>query len=340
MPSDGEKLSACRLATKLMSLPCSLTADQSKLHQLLPMIAFGRHRISTLRAALLFILLASISASLAQLLSVLIFQPPLFAIWHSFVFVLFYFPFLGLSLLNSKEDPKSSLSLTTPKQENLVSKKVVYRALLSFAVKFLPTVLVTVVMYSLMMSSCLEPKIQELYLNYLNATAIDDITLFVPYKERHTAANSVRSMVSIFYLFYTCIISCGFVEYRFQMWQKVPFRNIAWIMVCMLLLLCHFILVSLESGWSKCLGDIDAYLFILLVVWCVPLVVINETLKYYEIKMFKRDQRRRKLSFGTKLGMNSPLWFWVFVKYCNILWFLIDSQLCKIKLICFSALHL
>ena len=40
---------------------------------------------------------------------------------------------------------------------------------------------------------------------------------------------------------------------------------------------------------------------------CVPIVIaINEFVKRKEIKVETRHQRRQKLDFGTKLGMNSP----------------------------------
>jgi len=41
-------------------------------------------------------------------------------------------------------------------------------------------------------------------------------------------------------------------------------------------------------------------------LWPLPLVALNELVKHYEIKMNVRHQKRERLEFGTKLGMNSP----------------------------------
>lgn len=44
------------------------------------------------------------------------------------------------------------------------------------------------------------------------------------------------------------------------------------------------------------------------VVWTFIILVVNELIKLRSIRSFAREQRRTKLGFDTKLGMNSPYW--------------------------------
>uniref|UniRef100_A0A8C1PEG7 Transmembrane protein 94 n=1 Tax=Cyprinus carpio TaxID=7962 RepID=A0A8C1PEG7_CYPCA len=55
-----------------------------------------------------------------------------------------------------------------------------------------------------------------------------------------------------------------------------------------------------------CISDIPMASWVLGILWLIPLVFINEGIKLHEIRMRVRYQKRQKLQFDTKLGMNSP----------------------------------
>ena len=44
----------------------------------------------------------------------------------------------------------------------------------------------------------------------------------------------------------------------------------------------------------------------LAVSWIIIMAILNEICKMKNIRTFLREQRRTKLAFDTKLGMNSP----------------------------------
>ncbi|ROI62438.1 Transmembrane protein 94 [Anabarilius grahami] len=54
------------------------------------------------------------------------------------------------------------------------------------------------------------------------------------------------------------------------------------------------------------ISDIPMVTWMLGILWLIPLVFINEGIKLHEIRMRVRYQKRQKLQFDTKLGMNSP----------------------------------
>jgi putative effector of murein hydrolase LrgA (UPF0299 family) len=45
---------------------------------------------------------------------------------------------------------------------------------------------------------------------------------------------------------------------------------------------------------------------VMIVISTIIIIAVAELCKYQEIKHNKRSQRRARLDFGTKLGMNSP----------------------------------
>jgi hypothetical protein len=56
-------------------------------------------------------------------------------------------------------------------------------------------------------------------------------------------------------------------------------------------------------------GDLKSDIWITAAIslsMAIPLGFIGEYYKHRELKLYRRNQRRRKLNFNTKLGMNSP----------------------------------
>lgn len=71
----------------------------------------------------------------------------------------------------------------------------------------------------------------------------------------------------------------------------------------------HFLLLSCQVMFNKHNFNAMANKWPVLIVILISTVVIvgiAELCKYHEIKNNKRSQRRARLDFGTKLGMNSP----------------------------------
>ena len=99
------------------------------------------------------------------------------------------------------------------------------------------------------------------------------------------------------------------------MWQKHPKNNAPWLKVIAVIaglqglwLLVEALLIPLLSETSHS-PSIEAPPFQVWSVWIIGLfsvLAVNEAVKRQEIKIEVRYQKRQRLEFGTKLGINSP----------------------------------
>ena len=120
----------------------------------------------------------------------------------------------------------------------------------------------------------------------------------------------------LFGMFYLVCISLSFLFRDHQLWQKNLKNNLLWFKILgvltfiQLIYTISVILILLYNGtminkhWNYAIAPLQVW-----GVWfvCAPIVIgINEFVKRKEIKVETRHQRRQKLDFGTKLGMNSP----------------------------------
>jgi hypothetical protein len=86
---------------------------------------------------------------------------------------------------------------------------------------------------------------------------------------------------------------------------KLPCTNLLWLTMSVLMFIgycTHFIV-----HYSHIFGATQYVILSVSIIICILFTfIILHLYKYYELKLFTRNQRRRKLNFDTKLGMNSP----------------------------------
>lgn len=104
----------------------------------------------------------------------------------------------------------------------------------------------------------------------------------------------------------------GFVHRCHLFWQKSPLTNKYWIWSSLGCLsaqtvFCIFEVLFFVKDYSNRISLIPGLLLIVsLVIWPLILLPLNAVVKRKEIKANNRQQRRARLDFNTKLGMNSP----------------------------------
>ncbi|RWS16661.1 uncharacterized protein B4U79_14914 [Dinothrombium tinctorium] len=148
-------LSPIEVATKLNSLMCSLTFQREDPVSLITLIMEARHYMMNTRNSLQFFLCCSLSLSLAQLCTSLLFLPPLFSSGHVLWIVCFILPILSFSLMGSPQDPQL-MTMAMGKNLGLNKENILY-FLWCYFIKFAPSVLITVGCFASMIShSCHE----------------------------------------------------------------------------------------------------------------------------------------------------------------------------------------
>ncbi|XP_072846654.1 transmembrane protein 94 isoform X10 [Pogona vitticeps] len=109
-------------------------------------------------------------------------------------------------------------------------------------------------------------------------------------------------------------ISVTHVHRTKPLWKKSPFTNFWWTLTVIVVLLGQVIQtfldltlwVNRESPVTYQMDDIPMASWLLGLLSLILVVIINEVVKLHEIRVRVRYQKRQKLQFETKLGMNSP----------------------------------
>lgn len=115
---SNDFISPTELAKQLNSLACSLTLHREDPVSLSRLIMEARHYMINVRNSLQFFLCCCLSLSLAQLLTSLLFLPPLLSTGHVLWLVFVILPVLSFSLLGTSCDPQV-MTIATGKNLNL-----------------------------------------------------------------------------------------------------------------------------------------------------------------------------------------------------------------------------
>uniref|UniRef100_A0A673M652 Transmembrane protein 94-like n=1 Tax=Sinocyclocheilus rhinocerous TaxID=307959 RepID=A0A673M652_9TELE len=107
------------------------------------------------------------------------------------------------------------------------------------------------------------------------------------------------------------VISLSYVHRSQPLWRRNPFSNTWW---CLTVLLGQVVQAVIDYQlWQDrstevvfTLHHIPLLVWLLVSLSIVLVVLINEAVKLHEIRVRVRYQKRQKLQFETKLGMNSP----------------------------------
>lgn len=210
-------------------------------------------------------------------------------LWISLVFV----PLLSLSLIGSPAE-NSVMGISTGKNILVTNSETFKYALWCYGTRFLPSIGI--------LGLC----------HLLNI--IDLVAACKRLEESQTCSSltaraNVDQFLNFVFLFtYLVFISMSFIHRGHQLWQRHPGTNRAWlVIVTTLTVLClMYGLFSLATAYPYQLHLPEWYSWAIWILGMPLVVAINEVVKRFEIKVEVRYQKRERLEFGTKLGMNSP----------------------------------
>ncbi|XP_022253153.1 transmembrane protein 94-like [Limulus polyphemus] len=263
-------ISPTGLSHHLNTLPCTITYSREDPVSLFHVIMEARHFMAEMRNSFQFMLCCCLSLALTELLGALFFLPLPLPPGHILWLQCLIIPLLSFSLLGLPVDPHV-MTIATGKNLKVVSKQ-----------------------------------------GYLNV-----------YQRKNLGSDSVlwqsylilsQNILTFLLVFYFVVISIGFVHRSHLLHERNPFLNKCWISVSILVLLLQFIFCILNVALNthedvkpqQVALLVPSYGWIVGLVWPLVLLPVNEIVKRHEIKVNVRQQKRARLEFGTKLGMNSP----------------------------------
>ncbi|CAB1338150.1 unnamed protein product, partial [Coregonus sp. 'balchen'] len=234
---------------------------------------------------------------LIQFLACLAQLPPPMNITDILWLSCFSCPLLSVSFLG-KPPEGSVMNVATGKNQDAIPRKTQNYFLGCFLLKFGLTVCAYLLGFGF--------TLHEVCLRANNLTLAENTTIsctdILRVSSAHDAPHWFREL------------SNGLLLTQKPLWKKNPFSNTWWCLTVPIVLLGQLVQATVDYQlWQDRSGhltfdlkDIPMLAWLLVSLSSLVVVLLNEAVKLHEIRVRVRYQKRQKLQFETKLGMNSP----------------------------------
>ncbi|XP_027728550.1 transmembrane protein 94 isoform X5 [Vombatus ursinus] len=310
--SDG--LSPLQLSGQLNSLACSMAFRQEESISIIRLIEQARHATYGIRKCFLFLLQCQLTLVVIQFLSCLVQLPPLLGTTDILWLSCFCYPLLSVSLLG-KPPHSSVMSVATGKNLLSIPKKTQHYFLLCFLLKFSLTIGSGLICFGFILQSFCESA-QARNLTNCSSIMLSRFDEMAPnwFDDFANGLLLAQKLTAALIVLHTVFISITHVHRTKPLWRKSPFSNLWWTVTVPVVLLGQLVQTAVDlqlwtnrdSGIDFGLADVPLITWLLGCLSLILVVVTNEIVKLHEIRVRVRYQKRQKLQFETKLGMNSP----------------------------------
>ncbi|XP_053938904.1 transmembrane protein 94 isoform X2 [Cuculus canorus] len=311
-----DELTPLQLSGQLNSLSCSMSFRQEESTSIIRLIEQARHATYGIRKCFLFLLQCQLTLVVIQFLSCLAQLPPILSTTDIVWLSCFCYPLLSISLLG-KPPHSSIMTMATGKNLTSIPKKTQHYFLFCFLLKFSLTICSCLICFGF----TLHESCRGVNTTGLNLSACSSIML-------HSDADGAPDWFGTFsnallvsqkltaglIVLHTVFISITHVHRTKPLWKKSPLSNRWWTLTVAVVLLGQVAQTMLDLKlWENLSSSLTFnHVSISPVSWLlgflslILVVIINEIVKLHEIRVRVRYQKRQKLQFETKLGMNSP----------------------------------
>lgn len=307
--TEDQGISPVDLSRTLNSVACSLSVKREDPVAIFHLIMEARHYMKNLWNCIQFWLCCSVTLAFTQTLSAFLLLPPLFSIDQILWLCCFIIPVLSTSMIATPIDP-TIMQRATGKNQCIVNGEIMLFVLWCYGSKFLPTVISVILSQCIsFLSLCPVYMPQNSKCLYIYPDPRDQI--WSGWGSKPIVILVVQHFALTLIILHFVTISVSFVHREYSIWRKNPMNNFTWFLSVLIVLCVQMVFsgVVFHRFWreeGKRIENFPIYvpLFFLL---SIPLTfAINELIKWQEIKVNVRYQKRARLEFGTKLGMNSP----------------------------------
>ncbi|KAK2821061.1 hypothetical protein Q5P01_024020 [Channa striata] len=312
---DSEGLSPLRLSGQLNSLGCSVTFHQGESVSMVKLIEQARHTTYGIRKCFLFLLQCQLCLVIIQFLACLAQLPPPINTTDILWLSCFSCPLLSVSLLGKPPD-SSVMTVATGKNLEAIPRKTQNYFLGCFLLKFLLTVCAYLLAFGFTLQKVCHRSgtinSTSTCLDILKPSSLDEAPRW--FNELSNGLLLTQKVMAVFLVLHTVVISLSYVHRSQPLWRKSPFSNTWWCFTVPVVLFGQIVQATVDyllwcnqnSFLTFNLGDIPLPAWLLVSLSTLLVVVVNEVVKLHEIRVRVRYQKRQKLQFETKLGMNSP----------------------------------
>uniref|UniRef100_A0A8B9R8K7 Cation-transporting P-type ATPase C-terminal domain-containing protein n=1 Tax=Astyanax mexicanus TaxID=7994 RepID=A0A8B9R8K7_ASTMX len=309
---EREELTPLNLSARLNSLGCSVSFHHGESVSIVKLIEQARHTTSGIRKCFLFLLQCQLTLVIIQFLACLTQLPPPMNITDILWLSCFCYPLLSVSLLGKAPD-STVMTVATGKNLDAIPRKTQQYFLGCFLLKFGLTVCAYLLGFGF--------SLQEVCATAANHTCDFIISGYSSpedapqwFGELSNGLLLIQKVMAGFLALHTVMISLSYVHRSQPLWRKNPFSNIWWCLTVPVVLLGQVVQATIDyqlwqdrsGGLVFTLKDVPMLVWLMMSLSVVAVVLINEAVKLHEIRVRVRYQKRQKLQFETKLGMNSP----------------------------------
>ncbi|CAI4233031.1 unnamed protein product [Auanema sp. JU1783] len=291
--SNGSRY-ACDIAADIMALATDFHLNHDQISNLTDVIVGCRHRLESIRASLRFYLYCHLQLSMLLFLSTILFLPLMFTTQQVFLTTFIHLPVLFLGTVWTPFNPKHSVIKIASKTSSNLDRQQIISGIATFGVQFLPTTLFLIFLY--------------FFALVRNSTMLcsfsDAVCSFGEEALLHLSTHEIRHLLGFYMVLFTGITSASWVYPMSSFWHQVPFISMPWMLSVLVCLLTQVIFSYLSGVYIH--RVLSIYTLAIIILWTPVMMALNEIQKYRHIRDFNRVQRRTKLAFDTKLGMNSP----------------------------------
>ncbi|XP_017026173.1 transmembrane protein 94 isoform X1 [Drosophila kikkawai] len=298
MQTPAHTVSPLYLSRLLNSLPCSIAVCRDDPLSLVAIIELSRRFSLGLWNCIQYWACCAGSISILNVLCACLSLPPLLTPLLTIYLMCVPVPLIAISLAHIDVDPKIMNRATSKKQTDYDSRAFAF-VMWCYGCKFIVPVISLLVSYWMFLS---EPKLNPGPVENDDDDDVDDDGDF--YQFLYFARSCALLAIIMHFVF----ISFTFVHRDHALWQRNPFTNRIWAITCLLLLLLHGVICSLQLILEDFMSQVPKLFLALVILFSGSLLsmIVSELAKFQENKVNARYQRRARLDFGTKLGMNSP----------------------------------
>ncbi|XP_047352774.1 transmembrane protein 94 isoform X3 [Vespa velutina] len=298
------------LSRTLNSIACSLSVKREDPITIFHLIMEARHYMKCLWNCVQFWLCCTVTLSFAQAISAILLLPPLLSVYQIVWLSCLIIPVLSISMIATPMD-STIMQRATGKNQCIINGQVAIFVLWCYGSKFLPTI-VTVV---------LSQYISFLVLCPMYVTTDSKCVYIYPdlhgkdiwggWGSKPNVMLAIQHFALAILVLHYVTISIGFVHREYSIWKKRSTNNYLWffsafIIICAQAAFSGHVFCQFLREEGPQIENFSLHLPLSYLI-SLPLVfAINELVKWQEIKLNVRYQKRARLEFGTKLGMNSP----------------------------------
>eukprot|EP00095_Tigriopus_kingsejongensis_P007584 maker-scaffold506_size152672-snap-gene-0.29 protein:Tk07584 transcript:maker-scaffold506_size152672-snap-gene-0.29-mRNA-1 annotation:"Uncharacterized protein KIAA0195" len=301
----------------LNSVASSLSFKMEDEISIFHLIMESRHFTLTLINGLKFWACTLVTLSLLQMCSIFLTLPLFMTIGQVMWMSMLVLPLLSLSLLGTKKDP-NIMNISTGKNNIVMDCDLLKYSIWCYGSRFVPTIFILAFCHLLttvsLIQSCTEEKEAEFNATKAVLESEEDWELLssnvtIECQDADIATDIVFPQLFnfIFTFLYMAVISMSFISRSHQIWQRHPGKNLVWLVMTALLavFVAVYTMISILAAGP---GHYHAplHVWVLLMLGLIFVAITNEVVKRQEIKVDVRYQKRERLEFGTKLGINSP----------------------------------